>query len=196
MRTRACIFLGHGKNTTCASDPRLASGEAAAYFPTCWSVCRTTAKLLPSLLFVQAFLSSHFGLSFYLSVPLSIHLPIFPPFFLPLIYCLWMQTLFLPPFHSFNHLSICPSIDPPTCLPLTYPSFHPSTYPFIYPLIHPLIRASIHPLTQSHLAALLLLSCRSPCTSQVITHGHCTLSHSQNCFTVTPTFYPHSHPMA
>ena len=144
MRTGACIFLGHGKNTTCESDPRLASGNVAAYFPTCWSVCRTTTKLLPSLLFVQAFLSSHFGLSFYLSVPSSIHLPIFPPFFLPLIYCLWMQTLFLPLFHSFNRLSICPSVDPPTCLPLTHSSLYPSTSPRpLLPSLHPQLLAGL-----------------------------------------------------
>lgn len=138
---------GPRRKTPRESDPRLASGAFTAYFPTCWSVCGLQQKLLPSLLCVQAFLSSHFGLSVYLS-RLSIHLPIFPPFFLPLIYCLWMQTLFLPLFRSFNHLFICPSVDPPTS-PLTHSSLHPSTYPSIHPLIHPSIYSSIHPHTHS-----------------------------------------------
>ena len=99
-----------------------------------------------------------------------------------------MQTFFLSPFHSFNHLSICPSIGTPTCLPLTHPSLHPSTHPsihplirpsiyssihpHIHPLIHPLIHASIHPLTQSHLAALLVLICRTPVGALYITGNH------------------------
>lgn len=83
-----------------------------------------------------------------------------------------MRTFFLSPFHSFNHLSICPSVDPSTCLPLTHPSLHPSTYPSIHPLIHPLIHVSIYPLTQSHLAALLLLVCRTPVGPLYMTGNH------------------------